>query len=259
MREIRFHREVSGILVLIFTCFALQILVQNIFLSALVFAILQYHLVLLLHECVHRTFHSNRRLNDLIGKCAGALVFIGFESYQNEHWAHHRHTAGQEDPDKYIYHFEGKLSLPGLISWIFFRGPSEIYRKQSTKGILAKKNILRILSAQIIICASFSLFQLPLWQAYIFLWLLPLGLIAFFINRARINIEHGFGRIYCDGIDLIGLPFIIKIIFFPFSFNYHHSHHLNPNLPSYQLSSFSLANETNKLKYNHYLKQILRK
>ena len=226
--------------------------------------LLQYHLVLLLHECVHSTLHPNRTLNHIVGKLSGALIFISFENYQKEHWAHHRESATTADPDFYIYNYQGPLTVPRILYWIFWRGLVEVKQKQRTKGLLATTHLggtLSIVLAQLLIffglmfALKLSLFSTLL--SYIMLWAFPLLAVAFFINRSRIIFEHGFGILHNNGIDLIGVPKIVRCFLFPFSFNYHHTHHLYPHTPSYQLQRLSLENVTNKVHVKSYVTEVL--
>lgn len=230
-------------------------------LSILTIGIFQYYLVTILHECVHLNFLESKKLSRFIGKWIGASLFISFEAYQKEHRAHHRHTTLKEDPDRYIYHFEGKMNLASILLWIVMGGLHEAYTKQHSKGVLAhthRAGIARILLAQIILLIFFYLLSGNTWWSYFIFWTTPLLSIAFFINRTRIILEHGFGRIHSEGIDFNTPPLFIRMVYFPFAFNYHHSHHMHPALPAYRLKKLSAHRPSNQLTLGQYYRKLLR-
>lgn len=60
----------------------------------------QMALGVLVHDCGHRTFFSNQKLNAFIGRyLAGNFVLIDAESYAKTHLVHHRKAGSKEDPD----------------------------------------------------------------------------------------------------------------------------------------------------------------
>lgn len=218
--------------------------------SMLAIGVFQYYLVAILHECVHLNFLENKKMSRAIGKWVGASIFISFEAYQLEHRAHHRHTSTDKDPDKYIYHYKGDMKLTSIIPWIIYKGFFEAFKKQRTKGVLAYSHIVgiaRILLAQTVLFFFFYYLCEKSWSAYFTFWTAPLLSIAFFINRTRIILEHGFGRFHSEGIDFKVSNSLVRMIFFPFAFNYHHAHHKYPALPAYQHKKQKASLSTNKL------------
>ncbi len=259
----QFVKDIVVMICLLALGVATALTIQSFWIAFLAIGLFQYHLVLLLHECIHFSFHPKKWVNQVIGKLTGALVFISFEAYQKEHWAHHRYTDTHQDPDRYIYDFKGPLNIKSILIWLFWRGLVEAKNKQVSKGLFAPKQIsssLRILFLQaLIFLALRNLLNLDFTGAllaYLKYWALPLLLVAFFINRARINIEHGFGSLHPKGIDLVEIPLLLRWIIFPFSFNYHYSHHLNPHTPSYELEALSLATPTNRVTLDQYRKLL---
>ena len=58
-----------------------------------------------MHEAVHGNIGGNKKLNWLdkvIGYLMAPIIAIPFTSHQKEHFAHHKHTNGKDDPDVHI-------------------------------------------------------------------------------------------------------------------------------------------------------------
>jgi len=72
------------------------------------------------HLCVHRTFFGNRRLNDAIGIACAALFGVNFIAYRYFHFAHHRATCTEADPEGRLY------SLSWRTRWIWLLAPVEL-------------------------------------------------------------------------------------------------------------------------------------
>lgn len=72
------------------------------------------------HLCVHGTFFRNRRLNDAIGIACAALFGVNFLAYRYFHFAHHRATCTEADPEGRLY------SLSWRTRWIWLLAPVEL-------------------------------------------------------------------------------------------------------------------------------------
>ncbi|HTH75450.1 MAG TPA: fatty acid desaturase [Trinickia sp.] len=72
------------------------------------------------HLSVHGTFFGNRYLNDAIGIVCAALFGVNFVAYRYFHFAHHRATCTQADPEGRLY----SLSWP--TRWIWLLAPVEL-------------------------------------------------------------------------------------------------------------------------------------
>ena len=58
-----------------------------------------------MHEAVHGNIGGNRKLkwlDKVIIYLMAPIVVIPFTSHQKEHFAHHKHTNGEGDPDVHI-------------------------------------------------------------------------------------------------------------------------------------------------------------
>ena len=72
------------------------------------------------HLSVHGTFFHNRRLNDAAGIACAALFGVNFISYRYFHFAHHRATCTEADPEGRLY------SLSWRTRWIWLLAPAEL-------------------------------------------------------------------------------------------------------------------------------------
>lgn len=72
------------------------------------------------HLSVHGTFVRNRYLNDAIGIVCAALFGVNFVAYRYFHFAHHRATCTEADPEGRLY------SLSWRTRWIWLLAPVEL-------------------------------------------------------------------------------------------------------------------------------------
>jgi fatty acid desaturase len=92
--------------------------------------------------------------------------------------------------------------------------------------------------------------------SYAIIWTIPLFCITVFLNRCRIVIEHGLGKIMAkEQLDFNGprIPTVEVVpttverwLFAPFNFNYHCSHHAFMTIPHYNLK------ELHKYLFEHH-------
>ncbi|MDJ0902946.1 MAG: fatty acid desaturase [Xenococcus sp. MO_188.B8] len=230
-------------------------------LAFLVVGVMQYRVVMSVHEASHKTLFFPERLNEWVGVLHASMVGVTFIRYRQQHNAHHRAGKMDKDPDAYIYQ-PILLAHPGwrrVGVWIFGVFP-EILEKFLQKGVgessnsrnngTVRKHSLCVLLMQCVLLVTLSL-ALG-WWAYFVLWLAPLLTIAVFLNRTRVTIEHGLpqyqqlivkgssAEVNTDTIDILTNP-VDRFIFAPFAFNYHYTHHRIPSVPHYsnhQLSAF---------------------
>jgi fatty acid desaturase len=72
------------------------------------------------HLSVHGTFFRSRRLNDAMGTACAALFGVNFVAYRYFHFAHHRSTCTEADPEGRLY------SLSWRTRWIWLLAPIEL-------------------------------------------------------------------------------------------------------------------------------------
>jgi fatty acid desaturase len=72
------------------------------------------------HLSVHGTFFRHRGLNDTVGIACAALFGVNFIAYRYFHFAHHRATCTEADPEGRLY------SLSWRTRWIWLLAPVEL-------------------------------------------------------------------------------------------------------------------------------------
>ena len=244
----------------------------------------QYYVVISGHEAVHKTLCPNQQINDFIGVFGQAMVGVNFTAYRLQHMDHHRAPTNETDPDAHIYMgvLERKPGIQRFL-WLTLGTFIEIIIKIRQKGVegygtersvkpeLSKKmrrdSIIVILMQLIIMFIAWNLLRssllyetfleskegmfwmitlgLQLVLSYAIVWTIPLFCITVFLNRCRIVIEHGLGKILANEQPKFNGPRIPtaevvpttveRWIFAPFNFNYHCSHHAFMTIPHYNL------------------------
>ena len=72
------------------------------------------------HLSVHRTFFRHRGMNDAVGVVCAAMFGVNFIAYRYFHFAHHRATCSEADPEGRLY------SLSWRTRWIWLLAPLEL-------------------------------------------------------------------------------------------------------------------------------------
>lgn len=221
--------------------------------------LLQYRVTLSGHEAVHRTLCFPGWLNETLGVVGQALVGVNFASYRVQHLDHHRATSMAADPDGHIY---GTIvntprgwrrvvtwtlgTLVELVIKIGQKGIGSIGRAHAQASSVRTLGYSRFCSVLVVLTQSALL--LGLWKltghpwAYAALWIGPLFVVAVFLNRCRILVEHGLALLLevppvarsIPTVDIVP-PAWERLVFAPFLFNYHCSHHLFLTVPHYNL------------------------
>jgi fatty acid desaturase len=142
------------------------------------------------HQCVHRTFLTHRGSNDAVGMVCAALFLVNFHAYRHFHFAHHRDTATERDPEGHLY----SRSLSAR--WIWLLAPLEIgwtayhLNRKAWSSTPRSNRFLRNAGA-VFACAFAGLFAaLAVWKptAFLLAFALPLALcswIDFLLTQAE--------------------------------------------------------------------------
>ena len=228
-------------------------------LLAVPIGLLQYRVTLSGHEAVHRTLCFPGWLNETLGVLGQALVGVNFASYRVQHLDHHRATTLADDPDGHIY--GGIVGAPRgwrrTLTWtlgtlvelvikIWQKGLGSIGRAHAEAATVRTVAYSRACSVAVLV-AQAGLVALcwrltGRWYGYALLWIGPLFVVAVFLNRSRILVEHGLALLLdvppvtrsIPTVDIVP-PAWERMVFAPFLFNYHCSHHLFLTVPHYNL------------------------
>jgi fatty acid desaturase len=244
---------------------------------------LQYRIVISGHEAVHKTLCYPTGLNEAFGVCGQAIVGVNFAAYRLQHMDHHRATDHASDPDGHIY--GGIINTPrGIKRFLVWtlgtlveilvkirqKGTGGYGTKRTVSDKVKRDKVLHtglVFAAQLFIMGMAGLalanrLELDLialdsvWGVvrgglllgfgYFLMWFGPLSVVAVFLNRSRILIEHGlplvmqqdmdegWGGLRIPTVDIVPNA-LERELFSPFLFNYHCCHHLYMAVPHYNL------------------------
>jgi omega-6 fatty acid desaturase (delta-12 desaturase) len=213
------------------------------------------------HDCSHGSFLASRRANLWLGRSIGLLIFSPFHRWRHDHAVHHA-TSGNLDErgtgdvrTLTIAEYEA-LSPKGRLGYRLLRNPLIMFglgpivamvigprivaknaRPRMRRSVLATDAALAVLIG--------SLVWLIGWRDY----LLAVGLPALLAGSAGIwlfYVQHQFEDAYWDeggswtftdsalrGSSYLRLPAVLR--FCTGNIGYHHIHHLNAQVPSYNL------------------------
>ncbi|ARF08268.1 fatty acid desaturase [Catovirus CTV1] len=207
---------------------------------------------IIFHDLAHNNFFPNKKINFLLGNIFGILILTPLSNWTEEHSLHHKHanninkkqytqtavwTLEQYNKsnflDKLKYKFiYGKYTLFTIIPWLYFT----VY--QHSKANIYE-NTCHLLYILIIFC-YFNWYNIFLiFVAYWFA-----SIIGFFIFHS----QHSFDGVYKEkqekwdyflngiyGCSFLQVPWYLQ--FFTLGIEYHHIHHLNAMIPSYNLKN----------------------
>jgi fatty acid desaturase len=211
----------------------------------------QYSLLILLHDAQHTLLNNNRNINDSVATWFLAAPFgVIFSKSRSIHMQHHQNLGtGANDPDFPLYCInepEPKNTPSKLIfhflRQIFWSKLQRVFLNQHTPAVRVApatniREIAALLSCQAFIFTAFA--TAGFWHAYFYLWLLPLLIVATFLNDARIFCEHSNlqdNQHKSKGLLISYLSSPLERFFFsPHHMNYHAEHHFFPFIPHYHL------------------------
>jgi fatty acid desaturase len=237
----------------------------TIILSLFILGGKQLACAILLHDASHFSVFKNKGLNDFVGKWLGAYpIFQDMLSYRPYHQTHHLYTGLEEDPDllltrgyptskksmfrKFFRDLSGQTGIKAFVGLILMslgyleynlgNNIVRVSQKNRTWGAFFKVVIKDLWKP---ILANFLIF-LPLYLfASGWLYLLWVGayLTTFqFCIRVRSMAEHSVVEDTTNPMlntRTTYANFLERMLFAPYSVNYHVEHHMLMGVPSYKL------------------------
>ena len=222
-----------------------------------------------LHDGVHRLLARNKRVNDLIGRCLGLSVGVpiveDYDLYRQRHFAHHRCTNTEEDPDAWIHQkfydvsrLKGALFLlQALFGVVFFSLFVSFLIRQWKSDKVVFLGVVACIAA-LITGVALRFYPAVLLLQYA---VVPLATWGLFVNLIRGLAEHypenefqrgeGFPEVFRSR-DILNTWFD-QLFVATRGVNFHLSHHLIPNVPFYRLPELQreLAKSKPYQKYAH--------
>lgn len=194
----------------------------------------QHALAILGHDGAHGHASGNSWFNDLLTRICFLPLSTALSGYRKFHFAHHKFTGQENDPEQFLKGRAPTFDLPLknsiFISPLFGDGFDEL--EDLIVYIIPSNSILdNIVLGIFWIVTIFLLFHFGL------LWILALWFASFttsfwFVFRIRSWIEH----IGPEKTSRVHVKPIYRWFFFPHNTWYHYEHHNWMNLPFWRLS-----------------------
>lgn len=236
---------------------------------------LQHALFILAHEAAHYRLHSNRTLNDVLGRMIGMLGGVSMCSYRVIHRLHHNYLYQPQDPDIALHggYPRGKKylikkllkDLTGQTAFknyaYFFGNPAiNLDTNVAQRPLDDTAPALRqaALQDRWFVVAFHVLMPIVMialgwgWY-YLFLWVIPLLTLLQAILRLRAICEHGAVTDLSSPLTAARTNIANawqRFFIFPHHVNYHLAHHLYPAVPHYNLPKLHAALEAHGILTN---------
>lgn len=236
---------------------------------------LQHALFILAHEAAHYRLHSNRTLNDVLGRMIGMLGGVSMCSYRVIHRLHHNYLYQAQDPDIALHggYPRGKKylikkllkDLTGQTAFknyaYFFGNPAiNLDTNVAQRPLDDTAPALRqaALQDRWFVVAFHVLMPIVMialgwgWY-YLFLWVIPLLTLLQAILRLRAICEHGAVTDLSSPLTAARTNIANawqRFFIFPHHVNYHLAHHLYPAVPHYNLPKLHAALEAHGILTN---------
>ncbi len=213
------------------------------------------------HDCSHGSFLASRRANLWLGRSIGLLIYAPFHRWRHDHAVHHA-TAGNLDErgtgdvrTLTIAEYEA-LPTKGRLGYRMLRNPLVMFgigpivammigprlvakgaRPQMRRSVLATDAALAVIIGLLVWLIG--------WRDYLLVFGLP-ALLAGSAGIWLFYVQHQFEDAYWDGAggwsftdaalrgsSYLKLPALLR--FCSGNIGYHHIHHLNAQVPNYNL------------------------
>jgi fatty acid desaturase len=222
---------------------------------AVVLGLLLYPLSVLAHDCMHGTAFRSDKLNRLFGRLYAIPVTMTFTVNRQTHMRHHAYIADPErDPD--YYYFSGRLHQIWTRLWRYYDWYTRL--ALSRYGRAVRNTVLVEQGFNIAVWALIHvlLIRAGLGMKVVYLFWIPLGLLALVLNPITRGYEHASLTLYplddprrrdmslntttvaSRWLGLLGA-----------NMNYHVEHHAYPRCPFYSLPALHRILQAEKLQY----------
>jgi fatty acid desaturase len=159
-------------------------------LAVIVLGAMYAHLVELQHECLHEHAYNRRWLNRLIGFICGVPMMSSFSHYKYDHLRHHAFLGTPQNREFFNYRFQALGSPLGFVRACFHLGRYiDVLKNVSrsltgrlnplvTKTVSARKIRAEYIAFAIILAAAIVAGVITHSLVPVFIWLLPVILVA---------------------------------------------------------------------------------
>jgi fatty acid desaturase len=162
------------------------VIVPSIIVNGLLYA----HLVELQHECLHEHAYTRRWLNRAVGFAAGVPMLSSYWHYKHDHLRHHAFLGMPQNREFFNYRFEKLGTFPGFVRGAYHLGRYIDVLKETlrslvgltnpsvTKAVAAKKIRTEYQLFAVVIAAAVVFSVLAQTWYLLFVWILPMLLVA---------------------------------------------------------------------------------
>ena len=199
----------------------------------------------LAHECTHQTPFRSRRLNEVVGHVASALLLMPFRWFRYYHLAHHRFTSDPaRDPElagaghprsrtRWLLHVSGLpfwwAQARVLIRLARGRAKAPYLPESARPAMISEARWLLAVYAGV---AGFSVFVSPV---LVWVWVVP-ALLGQPVLRLYLLAEHGDCPRVADMFLNTRTTFTTRAVrFLAWNMPYHAEHHVLPAVPFHNL------------------------
>ena len=243
---------------------------------------LQHALFILAHEAAHYRLHSNRTLNDILGRMIGMLGGVSMCSYRVIHRLHHNYLYKPQDPDialhggyprgkkylikKLLKDLSGQTAFKNYA--YFFGNPAiNLDTKVTQRPLDDTAPSLRRAALQdrwfvvaFHVLMPIAMFAMGWGWYYVVLWVIPLLTLLQAILRLRAICEHGAVTDFSSPLTAARTNIANawqRFFIFPHHVNFHLAHHLYPAVPHYNLPKLHAALEQHGILANAEVRHFM--
>ncbi len=248
---------------------ALQVSAWLALALALPAAIFLVRTFIIFHDCSHGSFLADRRANAWLGRTLGVLLFVPFVRWRHDHAVHHASSGdlgrrGVGDVHTLTVGEFRALSPRGRLAYRLTRNPVVMlgvgplvalvigprFVAQGARPRMRRSVIGTDVALVVLVVALCWLIG---WRAYLLVVVLP-AMLAGSIGIWLFYVQHQFEDAYWEsgqtwnyadaalrGSSFLKLPGVLR--FCTGNIGFHHVHHLNARIPSYNLRRAHEENE----------------
>ena len=216
----------------------------------------QHSLAVMMHEGAHYRLARDKQLNDWLSEllCAWPMLLLSTHAYRRTHFAHHKHTGTELDPDlERRQHEEFVFPRPrgAILRWLVVStlggGALRIARfLLSMESSAQPKTDRKFAVARVLYLATLAvvLTLTDAWLGFLAMWVVPMLTWTVTAQEIRTIAEHDGipPRPGAYGLTRTTLPTLLDRLFvLSYGVNYHFEHHVYPSVPIYNLAALHEA------------------
>jgi fatty acid desaturase len=214
-----------------------------------------YVLFVLHHDCMHGSAFRNDFLNRLFGRLYALTFTMTFSVNRHTHMRHHAFISDPErDPDEYYFADELRYIWPRI--WRYYEWYTRIALTRYGRKVRRVVLIEQGMNLTLWVAIHATLFAMGIGIKILFIFWLPLMVVAFIINPITRGYEHSPMTLYPKGDprrrDMSMNTITVTNPWFGLmcaNITYHVEHHAYPRCPFFNLQKLHRIFQEEKLQY----------